>query len=133
MHSNGPDLEVRRGKEMVQFATFVSLRILRQGLHQPSDHKQQHDAHRQGGGHGGGLQGLEAVGEQQHGGHHSYAESPDDAETLGGWGSPMLSRVVMTSVPESEDVMNHVPSRRVARADMAHVSQPMSLNLSMVP
>ena len=51
----------------------------------------------------------------------------------GGVGSPHAQQGCYDSVPESEDVMNHVPSRRVARADMAHVSQPMSLNLSMVP
>ena len=48
--------------------------------------KQQYDGHGQGGGHSGGLQGLEPVGEQQHGSHHSHPESPDDAKTPGGGG-----------------------------------------------
>ena len=45
----------------------------------------------------------------------------------------MLRRVVMTRVPESADVMNHVANRRVARADMAQANQLTSVIRSMVP
>ena len=44
----------------------------------------------------------------------------------------MLRKVVMTRVPESDDVMNHVASRRVAMADMAQASQPASVIWPMV-
>ena len=44
----------------------------------------------------------------------------------------MLRSVVITSVPESEDVMNHVASRSVAMADMAQASQSASLIRSIV-
>ena len=42
---------------------------------------------------------------------------------LGGSSSPMDSIVVMTSVPESEDVMNQDARSRVASADRGHCSQ----------
>ena len=45
----------------------------------------------------------------------------------------MLSMVVMTSVLESEDVMNHVASRKVAGAAMIQFSQEMPVTRSMVP
>ena len=41
----------------------ASPRLPHQRLQQPCNHEQQHNAHGQGGGHGGGLQGQEAVGE----------------------------------------------------------------------
>ena len=45
----------------------------------------------------------------------------------------MLSMVVMTSVPESEEVMNQVASRKVASAAMIQLSQEMPVTRSMVP
>ena len=40
--------------------------------------------------------------------------------------------VATTSVQESDEVMNQVASRKVAKAAIVHVSQPMSLTASMV-
>ena len=51
----------------------------------------------------------------------------------GGWSSPIDSMVVITSVPESDEVMNHVTSRKVASADMIHCRAEMSVRRSMVP
>ena len=51
----------------------------------------------------------------------------------GGLSSPMLSMVVMTSVPESDEVMNQVASRKVASAAIAQFSQCTSVIRSMVP
>ena len=45
----------------------------------------------------------------------------------------MLSMVVMTSVPESDEVMNHVASRKVASAAMIQFSHVMLVTRSMVP
>ncbi len=45
----------------------------------------------------------------------------------------MDSMVVMTRVPESDEVMNLVSSRNVARADMIQLSQEMSVSRSIVP
>ena len=45
----------------------------------------------------------------------------------------MLSMVVMTRVPESEEVMNQVASRKVARAAIIQFSQLTSVISSMVP
>ena len=51
----------------------------------------------------------------------------------GGSSSPMDSMVVITSVPESDEVMNQVASRRVAKADITHCRVEMSVRRSMVP
>ena len=52
---------------------------------------------------------------------------------FGGLSSPMLSMVVMTKVPESEEVMNQVASRNVANAAIIQFSQLMCVIWSMVP
>ena len=45
----------------------------------------------------------------------------------------MLSIVVMTKVPESDEVINHMAKSKVAKADMPQVSQEISKSRAMVP
>lgn len=51
----------------------------------------------------------------------------------GGFLSPMLSIVVMTKVPESDEVISHMAKSKVAKADMPQVSQEISESRAMVP
>ena len=51
----------------------------------------------------------------------------------GGFLSPMLSIVVMTKVPESDEVINHMAKSKVAKADMPQVSLEISESRAMLP
>ena len=51
----------------------------------------------------------------------------------GGLSSPMLSIVVITKVPESDEVINHVANRIVASAAMHQLSQFTVVTWSIVP
>ena len=52
---------------------------------------------------------------------------------FGGLSLPMLNMVVITNVPESDEVINHVASKKVARALIARFSQLTSVIWPIVP